>query len=194
MITSSPDFMSEKSTMSVRIVGLHRIEKFFPSVNLTLKNRYPSSYPCEIQSTFFPRTSGYRLRSFSCFFLIRLSRRLCSAALIGVIGVLPTHTTLRFLLTVVPPAGAHGDQAEAANHLLCGGSGLLRLFWALSSCACPGGETGPTAVSLPVCARARRRASIDRFHRWSGARRRARRCILPRSGTHRVLPACAFRA
>src|SRR5260370_12487486 len=97
MITSSPVFMSEKSTMSVTIVGLHRIEKFFPSVNLTLKNRYPSSYPCEIQSTFFPRTSGYRLRSLSCFFLIRLSRRLCSAALIGVMGVLPTHTTLRFL-------------------------------------------------------------------------------------------------
>jgi hypothetical protein len=32
--------MFEKSTTFVTIVGLHRIEKFFPSVNLTLKDRY----------------------------------------------------------------------------------------------------------------------------------------------------------
>src|SRR5258708_21871128 len=93
--------MSEKSTMSVTIVGLHRIEKFFPFVNLTLKNRYPSSYRCEIQSTFFPWISGYRLRNLSSFFLIRLSRRLCSVALVGVKGVLPTQTVFGFLLIVV---------------------------------------------------------------------------------------------
>src|SRR5437660_838919 len=75
-----------------------------------------------------------------------------------------------------PPARCSRRPTQvSANHLLCGWSGLLRLFWALSSCACPGGETVPTAVSLPVCARARRRASSDRFHRWSAVRRKARR-------------------
>jgi hypothetical protein len=39
MIASSPVFMSEKSTMFVTIVGLHRIEKFFPSVNLTFEGQ-----------------------------------------------------------------------------------------------------------------------------------------------------------
>src|SRR6267143_689207 len=96
MITSSPVFMSEKSTKSVTIVGLHRIEKFFPSVNRTLKERYPSSCQCEIQSTFLPCTSGYRRRSFSYFFLIRLSSRLCSAGLIGFIGIPSTITVLGF--------------------------------------------------------------------------------------------------
>src|SRR5437879_1567827 len=56
MITESPVFTSEKSTTFVTIVGLHRIEKFFPSVNRTLKERYPSSCQCEIQSTFLPCT------------------------------------------------------------------------------------------------------------------------------------------
>src|SRR6267142_242609 len=91
MITESPVFTSEQSTTFVRIVGLHRIEKFFPSVNRTLKERYPSSCQCEIQSTFLPCTSGYRRRSFSYFFLIRLSSRLCSAALIGFISVDPNE-------------------------------------------------------------------------------------------------------
>src|SRR5215472_1817210 len=94
MITSSPVFMSEKSTTFVTIVGLQRIEKFFPSVNRTLKETYPSSCQCEIQSTFLPCTSGYRRRSFSYFFLIRLSSRLCSAALIGFIGIPSTNTGL----------------------------------------------------------------------------------------------------
>src|SRR5216684_7079960 len=88
--------MSEKSTKSVTIAGLHEIEKFLPSVNLTLKYRYPSSYPCEIQSTFLPCTSGYRRRSFSYFFLIRLSSRLCSAGLTGFIGIPSTITALGF--------------------------------------------------------------------------------------------------
>src|SRR6266699_2056187 len=96
MITSSPVFMSEKSMLSVTIVGLHRIEKFFPSVNRTLKERYPSSCQCEIQSTFLPCTSGYRRRSFSYFFLIRLSSRLCSAGLIGFSGIPSTITALGF--------------------------------------------------------------------------------------------------
>src|SRR5467141_5356941 len=96
MITESPVLTSEKSTTFVTIVGLHRIEKFFPSVNLTLKDRYPSSCECEIQSTFLPCTSGYRRRSFSYFFLIRLSSRLCSAGLIGFIGIPSTITALGF--------------------------------------------------------------------------------------------------
>src|SRR5260221_6084380 len=96
MITESPDLTSEKSTTFVTIVGLHRIEKFFPSVNRTLKERYPSSCQCEIQSTFLPCTSGYRRRSFSYFFLIRLSSRLCSARLIGFIGIPSTITALFF--------------------------------------------------------------------------------------------------
>src|SRR5260370_27201315 len=105
MITESPVLMSEKSTTFVTIVGLHRIEKFFPSVNLTLKDRYPSSCQCEIQSTFLPWTSGYRRRSFSYFFLIRLSSRLCSAGLIGFIGIPSTITALRFFFLGmrVPP-------------------------------------------------------------------------------------------
>jgi hypothetical protein len=37
--------------MSVTITGCHVIEKFFPSVNRTLKKSKPSSYECEIQST-----------------------------------------------------------------------------------------------------------------------------------------------
>jgi hypothetical protein len=44
---------------------------------------------------------GYRLPSFSCFFLIRLSSRLCSAALIGVTGVVPTQTIFGFLVIAV---------------------------------------------------------------------------------------------
>src|SRR5229473_2684359 len=96
MITESPFLTSEKSTTFVTIVGLHRIEKFFPSVNRTLKERYPSSCQCEIQSTFLPCTSGYLRRSFSYFFLIRLSSRLCSVGLIGFIGTPSTITALGF--------------------------------------------------------------------------------------------------
>src|SRR5258707_7634906 len=96
MITESPVLTSEKSTTFVTIVGLHRIEKFFPSVNRTLKDRYPSSCQYEIQSTFLPCTSGYRRRSFSYFFLIRISSRLCSAGLIGFIGTPSTITALGF--------------------------------------------------------------------------------------------------
>src|SRR5260221_9109288 len=96
MITESPVLTSEKSTTFVTIVGLHRIEKFFPSVNRTLKERYPSSCQCEIQSTFLPCTSGYRRRSFSYFFLIRLSSRLCSAGLIAFIGIPSIITALGF--------------------------------------------------------------------------------------------------
>src|SRR5260370_19035949 len=96
MITESPVLTSEKSTTFVTIVGLHRIEKFFPSVNRTLKERYPSSCQCEIQSTFLPCTSGYRRGSFSLLFLIRLSSRLCSAGLIGFIGIPSTITALGF--------------------------------------------------------------------------------------------------
>src|SRR5260370_2756353 len=96
MITESPVLTSEKSTTFVTIVGLHRIEKFFPSVTRTLKERYPSSCQWEIQSTFFPCTSGYRRRSFSYFFLIRLSSRMCSAGLIGFIGIPSTITALVF--------------------------------------------------------------------------------------------------
>src|SRR5260370_26144646 len=96
MITESPVLTSEKSTTFVTIVGLHRIDKFFPSVNVTLNERYPSSCQCEIQSTFLPCTSGYRRRSFSYFFLIRLSSRLCSAGLIGFIGIPSTITALFF--------------------------------------------------------------------------------------------------
>src|SRR5712664_1371220 len=105
MITESPVLTSEKSTTFVTIVGLHRIEKFFPSVNRTLKERYPSSCQCEIQSTFLPCTSGYRRRSFSYFFLIRLSSRLCSAWLIGFIGIPSTITALGFFflgMRVIP--------------------------------------------------------------------------------------------
>src|SRR6266436_7287706 len=102
MITESPVLMSEKSTTFVTIVGLHRIEKFFPSVNRTLKERYPSSYQWEIQSTFLPCTSGYRRRSFSYFFLIRLSNRLCSAGLIGFIGIPSTITPLFFFFLGMP--------------------------------------------------------------------------------------------
>src|SRR5712664_4600330 len=98
MITESPVLTSEKSTTFVTIVGLHRIEKFFPSVNRTLKDRYPSSCQYEIQSTFLPCTSGYRRRSFSYFFLIRISSRLCSAGLIGFIGIPSTITALVFFL------------------------------------------------------------------------------------------------
>src|SRR5260370_12230885 len=96
MITESPVLTSEKSTTFVTIVGLHRIEKFFPSVNRTLKERYPSSCQCEIQSTFLPCTSGYCRRSFSYFLLIRFSSRLCSAGLIGFIGIPSTITALGF--------------------------------------------------------------------------------------------------
>src|SRR5260370_8398116 len=96
MITESPVLTSEKSTTFVTIVGLHRIEKFFPSVHRTLNERYPSSCHCEIQSTFLPCTSGYRRRSFSYFFLIRLSSRLCSAGLTGFIGIPSTITALGF--------------------------------------------------------------------------------------------------
>src|SRR6267378_4483184 len=96
MIKVSPVLTSEKSTTFVTIVGLHRIEKFFPSVNRTLKDRYPSSCQCEIQSTFLPCTSGYRRRSFSYFFLICLSSPLCSAGLIGFIGIPSTITALGF--------------------------------------------------------------------------------------------------
>src|SRR5258708_34445331 len=96
MITESPVLTSEKSTTFVTIVGLHRIEKFFPSVNRTLKDRYPSSCQYEIQSTFLPCTSGYRRRSFSYFFLIRISSRLCSAGLIGFIEIPSTVTALGF--------------------------------------------------------------------------------------------------
>src|SRR2546430_9232793 len=96
MITESPVLTSEKSTTFGPIVGLHGIEKFFPSVNRPLKARYPSSCQCEIQSTFLPCTSGYRCRSFSYFFLIRLSSRLCSAGLIGFIGIPSTITALGF--------------------------------------------------------------------------------------------------
>src|SRR6266566_7443173 len=105
MITESPVLTSEKSTTFVTIVGLHRIEKFFPSVNRTLKERYPSSCQCEIQSTFLPCTSGYRRRSFSYFFLIRLSSRLCSAELIGFIGIPSNVTALVFFFLGmrVPP-------------------------------------------------------------------------------------------
>src|SRR5260370_37999557 len=94
MITESPVLASEKSSTFVTIVGLDGIEKFFPSVNRTLNERYPSSCQCEIQSTFLPCSSGYRRRSFSYFFLIRLSSRLCSAGLIGFIGTPSTITAL----------------------------------------------------------------------------------------------------
>src|SRR5260370_7790648 len=96
MITESRVLTSEKSTTVVTIVGLHRIEKFFPSVNRTLKERYPSSCQCEIQSTFLLCNFGYRRRSFAYFFLIRLSTRLCSAGLIGFIGIPSTITALGF--------------------------------------------------------------------------------------------------
>src|SRR6266705_3776875 len=105
MIAESPVLTSEKSTTFVTIVGLHRIEKFFPSVNRTLKERYPSSCQCEIQSTFLPCTSGYRRRSFSYFFLIRLSSRLWSAGLIGFIGI-PSSIAgfgFFFLYMLLPP-------------------------------------------------------------------------------------------
>src|SRR5258706_14376784 len=97
MSTESPVLTSEKSTTFAAIDGLHRIEKFFPSGNRTSKDRYPSSFQCEIQSTFLPCTSGYRRLSFSYFFLIRLSSRLCSAALIGFIGIPSTITDLGFV-------------------------------------------------------------------------------------------------
>src|SRR5437660_10013345 len=49
-----------------------------------------------------------------------------------------------------PPARCSRRPTQvSANHLLCGWSGLLRLFWAPSSCACPGGAPAPSAVSLP---------------------------------------------
>src|SRR5260370_33720892 len=96
MITESPVLTSEKSTTFVKIVALHRIEKFSPSVNGTLKERYPSSCQCEIQSTFLPCTSGYGRRTFSYFFLIRPSSRLCSPGLIGFIGIPSTITALGF--------------------------------------------------------------------------------------------------
>src|SRR5260221_14324649 len=63
----------------------------------------------------------------------------------------------------------------AAGHLFCRWSAPLRFFLAFSSRACSGAETAPTAVSLPVFASVRRRASIDRFRRWLGARQRATR-------------------
>src|SRR5258708_13768537 len=102
MITESPVLTSEKSTTFVTIVGLHRIEKFFPSVNRTLKERYPSSCQCEIQSTFLPCTSGYRCRRSSSFFFIRLSSRLSPAGLIRFIGIPSTLTSLRFFFLPLP--------------------------------------------------------------------------------------------
>src|SRR6266567_7199078 len=60
----------------------------------------------------------------------------------------------------------------SANHLLCGRTGLPRFFLVFSSCACSGEETVPTAVSRPVCAHVRRRASSHRFLRWSAVRRK----------------------
>src|SRR5260221_10781366 len=82
-----------------------------------------------------------------------------------------------FLLRHARPLALCSRHPErtALDHLVCGWSGLLRLFWALSSCACPGEETVPTAVSPPVCAHVRRRASSHRFLRWSAVRRKARR-------------------
>src|SRR5260370_27810255 len=96
MITESPVLTSEKSTTFVTIVGLHRIEKFFPSVNRTLKQRYPSSCQCQIQSTFLPCTSGYRRRSFSYFFFIRLSNHLSSHKQFDFIAIQSTITPLPF--------------------------------------------------------------------------------------------------
>src|SRR5260370_30558881 len=88
------------------------------------------------------------------------------------------HHGLGFLLLrhARPPARCSWPPKQvSANHLLCGWSGLLLLFWVFSSCACSAEETAPTAVCLPVCARVRRRASSDRFRHWSGVRPRARR-------------------
>src|SRR5712692_3376584 len=74
-----------------------------------------------------------------------------------------------------PALCSRHSERMASDHLVCGWSGPLRFFWAFSSGPCSGRETAPTGVSLPVCARVRRCASIDRFRRCLGARRRARR-------------------
>src|SRR5258707_1352339 len=96
MITDSSVFTSEKSTTFFSIFALHTIEKHFLSVDRTVNDGYPSACQYEIQSTFLPCTSGYRRRSFSYFFLIRISSRLCSAGLIGFIGIPSTVTALAF--------------------------------------------------------------------------------------------------
>src|SRR5258707_4832709 len=50
-----------------------------------------------------------------------------------------------------PPAVcSRHPERMASDHLVCGWSGLLRLFWALSSCPCRGGETVHAAVFLPA--------------------------------------------
>ncbi len=53
-----------------------------------------------MKSTILPWTSGYLLRSRSYRFFIRLAISLCSLALTGVMGVLPTHTTFGFFLVL----------------------------------------------------------------------------------------------
>src|SRR6266705_6397565 len=118
--------------LSVTIVGLHRIEKFFPSVNRTLKERYPSSCQCEIQSTFLPCTSGYRRRSFSYFFLIRLSSRLCSAGLIGFIGILSTITALGFFflgMRILRHGALDARSRRWRSIYFAAGVASFRFFW-----------------------------------------------------------------
>src|SRR5713226_2451402 len=141
MITESPVLTSEKSTTFLTIVVLHSIEKFFPSVNRTLKERYPSSCQCEIQSTFLPCTSGYRRRSFSYFFLIRFSSRLCSAGLIGFIGIPSTITALGFFFLGmhVLRHGALDARSRCRRTIyFAGGVDSLGFFWCFLRALAPG--------------------------------------------------------
>src|SRR5258708_9434435 len=141
MITESPVFTSEKSTTFVTIVGLHGIEKSFPSVNRTLMERYPCSCQCEIQSTFLPCTSRYRRRSFSYFFLIRLSSRLCSAGLIGFIGTPSTITALGFFFLGmrVLRHGALDARSRCRRTIyFAGGVDSLGFFWRFLFALAPG--------------------------------------------------------
>src|SRR5258708_16650679 len=156
MITESPVLTSEKSTTFVTIVGLQRIEKFFPSVNRTLKERYPSSCQCEIQSTFLPCTSGYRGRSFSYFFLIRLSSRLCSAGLIGFIGISSTITALVFFflgMRVLRHSALDARSRCRRTICLAGGVDSFGFFWCFLPELAPGGKLDqrrfPFQFSLP---------------------------------------------
>jgi hypothetical protein len=64
--------------------------------------------------------SGYRWRSFSRRFRMRLSTFLLSLSLIGVMGVLPTHTIFGFLGSPGLPTqpDGHPDELKRLNSSL----------------------------------------------------------------------------
>jgi hypothetical protein len=67
------------------------------SLKRTLTYSVPSLTEWVIKSTTLPWTTGYLSRNRAWCFLICLAIFLCSLALIGVMGVLPIHTTFGFI-------------------------------------------------------------------------------------------------